>query len=72
MQQHVPLLDQWLYQLQDSSGHIWVLTSSPPPALGSTVSIQAVIHYEPILLGGEDIGEHYAEEQERVNVDSAQ
>lgn len=66
VRQQIPLLNQSLYQLQDSSGSIWVLTAGPPPAVGEQVLIQAQIHYEQILLQGQDIGEHYAEELERL------
>lgn len=66
VQQQAPLINQWLYLLQDASGGIWVLTSTPPPAIGETVSVRVQIRYEPILMQGNDIGEYYAEELERL------
>ena len=66
--QHVPLVEQWLYQIDDASGSLWVLTSVEPPAVGSQVLIKAQVQYERILLSGSDIGEHYAQELERVSV----
>lgn len=66
--QHVPLVEQWLYQIDDASGSLWVLTSVDPPAVGSQVLIKAQVQYERILLSGSDIGEHYAQELERVSV----
>lgn len=66
VRQQIPLLNQSLYQLQDSSGSIWVLTAGPPPAVGDTALIRVQIRYEQILLQGQDIGELYAEELERL------
>lgn len=63
---HLPLLDGALYQVSDSSGAIWVQTRTPPPDLGQRVSLRATLHYESILMQGQDIGEVYAEELERV------
>ncbi|MBD0267526.1 MAG: hypothetical protein ICV77_04450 [Cyanobacteria bacterium Co-bin8] len=72
VQQQVPLFNQWLYELKDDSGSIWVLTPTSPPATGETVVIRARIHYEPILVQGNDIGEHYAEELERLGAPDTQ
>lgn len=63
---HLPLLERTLYQVTDASGAIWVKTDAPPPDLGQRVALQASIHYELILMQGQDIGELYAEEIGRV------
>jgi hypothetical protein len=72
VQQQVPLLNQWLYELTDDSGSIWVLTATPPPAPGESVIIRARIHYEAVVVQGSDIGEHYAEELERQPAPAAE
>ncbi|PSN20270.1 hypothetical protein C7271_02965 [filamentous cyanobacterium CCP5] len=66
--QHIPLVERWLYQIQDESGSLWVLTQLPPPPVGSQVTLEATIGYEPIMLGEADIGEHYAVEIKRLEV----
>ncbi len=63
---HLSLVGQGLYQLQDSSGQIWVLSPQAPPPLGTQVTIRAQLHYEPILMADQEVGEHYAEELERL------
>lgn len=63
---HLPLLEGHLYQVTDSSGAIWVKTTDPAPELGQPIALRATIRYESILLRGQDIGEHYAEELERT------
>lgn len=68
VQQQIPLLEQWLYQIEDDSGSLWVLTSSLPPSVGTQVTLKAQVQYESILMQGMDIGEHYALELERLNV----
>ncbi|WP_080810833.1 hypothetical protein [Halomicronema hongdechloris] len=63
----IPLLNSGLYQLRDRSGDIWILTQEPLPPLRHQVSLRGQIHYEPILIDGQDIGEHYIEELERLS-----
>jgi len=63
--QHLPLVGQNLYQLTDDSGSVWVLTPDPLPPVGESLTIQATIRYEVIMLQGQDIGEYYAEELSR-------
>lgn len=64
--QHLPLVNRSLYQLTDDSGSIWVLSAEPPPDLGQRLSLRVTIHYESILMRGQDIGEYYAEEHQRT------
>ncbi|NJL44704.1 MAG: hypothetical protein HC922_01055 [Leptolyngbyaceae cyanobacterium SM2_3_12] len=66
MEQQLPLLGQGLYQLTDESGTIWVLTSTSPPPLGDQITIRAELHFESILMEGQEIGEYYAEELEQL------
>lgn len=66
VRQQVPLVEQWLYQIEDASGSLWVLTPSPPPSVGSQVTLEAQIHYESVLMEGAEVGEHYAIEVERL------
>jgi hypothetical protein len=63
---HLSLVGQSLYQLQDSSGQIWVLSPQAPPPLGTQVTIRARLHYESILMADQEVGEHYAEELDRL------
>ncbi|MEA5450698.1 hypothetical protein VB780_19115 [Leptolyngbya sp. CCNP1308] len=67
---HLPLVGQGLYELVDDSGSIWVLSATPPPTVGEPVTLRATIRYEQILLRGQDIGEYYAEELERLPQES--
>lgn len=66
VEQQLPLVGQGLYQLADQSGTIWVVTPTSPPAVGEEITIRATLHYESILMQGQDIGEYYAEELERL------
>lgn len=65
VRQHTPLLDNWLYQLSDATGDTWVLSSSPPPVIGSMVRLEGVVQYEPVVIGGTDQGEYYLQEVTR-------
>jgi hypothetical protein len=66
VERHLPLVGQGLYELVDDSGAIWVISTGMPPPVGTVLTVRATILYEQILLGGQDIGEHYAEELERL------
>ncbi|MGB3137491.1 MAG: hypothetical protein WBB18_11865 [Nodosilinea sp.] len=66
VKRQLPLVEQGLYQLVDESGAVWVLSGAAPPAVDASLTIRATIQYEQILLQGQDIGEYYAEELERL------
>ncbi len=60
-----PLLQGGAYRLQDPSGSIWVLTSTPLPPVGDTLQIQGEARYQTIMIVGQDLGESYVQETER-------
>lgn len=60
----VPLLKWRVYQLQDSTGTIWVLTNQATPQLGDEVLLKGQARYQSIPLVGKEFGELYVEEQE--------
>jgi hypothetical protein len=65
VQQQAPLLEGTLYQLQDTTGSIWISTQQSPPAPGEAIAIKGTLRYKSILINGIDIGEYYLEELER-------
>ena len=66
VQQSIPLLEGWIYQLKDDTGSIWVVTQTSAPTTGEEILIKGLARYEPILVAGEDLGEYYIEEQEQI------
>jgi hypothetical protein len=66
--QVAPLGSTWIYGVADATGIVWVLTETPPPAVGQSVRVTGQVQYETILLGGRDRGEHYLQEQNRAIV----
>lgn len=71
----VPLINAQVYQLQDGTGKIWVLTNKASPKVGDRVYIKGQVRYEKILItgqdqdNGQDFGEAYIEEQEQLDPD---
>ena len=63
--QRLAILNGWLYQLDDGSGQLWVLTQQAAPAVGEQVYVNGVLQYEPIVINGADIGDYYLEESQR-------
>ncbi|MBF2003545.1 MAG: hypothetical protein IGS38_22835 [Synechococcales cyanobacterium M58_A2018_015] len=64
----VPLIGAQVYQLHDSTGSIWVLTTQPPLRSGDPISIRGRIRYEEIPLAGQILQEVYIEEQQRLDL----
>jgi hypothetical protein len=65
----VPLINAQVYQLQDSTGTIWVLTDKATPKVGDRIYIKGQVQYEKIPIDGQDFGEAYIKEQEQLDPD---
>lgn len=59
----VATLDGWLYQLQDSTGSLWVVTSQSEPVVGETATVSGTVKYEAVVVDEIDASEVYLEEQ---------
>lgn len=63
----VPLMEPWqAYQLQDSSGTVWVITSQAGLRKADNVTITGNLRYQSIPLDRQELGDFYVEEQERT------
>lgn len=62
----VPLLERRVYQLQDLTGTIWILTNQTDLQLEDKVLIKGNVRYQNIPLAGKDFGEVYVEEQQQL------
>jgi hypothetical protein len=62
----VPLLEHRVYQLQDATGTIWVLTNQTGLQPQDKLLIKGNVRYQSIPLAGKDFGEVYVEEQQRL------
>jgi hypothetical protein len=63
----VPLLDAQVYQLEDATGKIWVLTDKATPKKGDAVYIKGIVKFEAIPVEGQEFGEAYIEEQAQLD-----
>jgi len=59
----VPLVNQQVYQINDSTGKIWVLTKQTGWKEGQQVVVKGKVNYQSIPLGGKELGEIYLEEE---------
>ncbi|MCS6814945.1 MAG: hypothetical protein NZ772_15420 [Cyanobacteria bacterium] len=62
----VPLAGSQVYELVDATGSIWVVTQGTNLTPGDQVLIQGIVRYQPIRVGGNDLGESYVEEQRQL------
>ncbi|MDR9893786.1 hypothetical protein G7B40_004255 [Aetokthonos hydrillicola Thurmond2011] len=63
VERQVPLLQQQAYQINDSTGKIWVLTHQTNLKPGDQVVFKGQLRYQSILLAGKEYGDAYLEEQ---------
>lgn len=66
--QRVAILEGWLYQIQDDTGSVWVLSedtgpaTSPAPTVGQVATVEGVIRYEDIMVDELDASDVYLEQ----------
>ena len=61
--QRSPLLEGWLYQVQDETGSLWVVTRTSVPEVGQPAIVEGTVQHEAIVVDGIDSSELYLEEQ---------
>lgn len=62
--QRVGILEGSLYQVQDDTGSLWVLSDSAGPEVGQLATVDGVVRYEAIVVGEIDAGDVYLEEKD--------
>ena len=63
VERKVPLLEKQMYQIEDSTGKIWVLTNQKGWKVGEKVVVKAIPQYESIPISGAELGKVYLEEK---------
>ncbi|MEX0268376.1 hypothetical protein AB3R30_04475 [Leptolyngbyaceae cyanobacterium UHCC 1019] len=58
----VPILEGTVYEIQDSTGKIWVLTQKQPPDSGQEVVVTGNLRFKSIPLNGQEQGSVYVEQ----------
>ena len=61
--QRAAILDGWLYEVEDKTGRLWVLTERSEPEVGAIATVEGIVRYEAIVVGEIDAGSVYLEEQ---------
>ena len=61
---HAPLLGKSAYEIQDTTGSIWVIATEPIPSRGDEVIIQGKLLYQSIPLNGKEQGDFYIEQHQ--------
>ena len=59
-----PFLDNSAYQLEDSTGKIWVVTTENPPQLGKQIEVKGKIKYQSLPFAEQELGDFYVVELE--------
>ncbi|WP_341528924.1 hypothetical protein WKK05_06255 [Nostoc sp. UHCC 0302] len=63
VEKQAPLVKRWAYQINDSTGKIWVITNQSGLKEGSQMVVKGKIRYQSIPLAGKEFGEVYLEEE---------
>ncbi|NES84062.1 MAG: DNA-binding protein [Moorea sp. SIO2B7] len=64
-----PFLRSGAYQLQDSTGSVWVITDQRLPTQGDEVLIEGKVEYQSILVEQQDVGELYVIELKQLEME---
>jgi hypothetical protein len=62
VERQVPLLERWAYQINDSTGKIWVISRQSDLNEGDHVVFKGKVRYKSIPLADQEFGEVYIEE----------
>lgn len=58
-----PLLGGTVYELQDATGKIWVLTKGQAPEKGQEIVVKGTLRYQSIPIAGKEQGSVYVEQE---------
>ena len=58
-----PLIQKKAYQINDSTGKIWVITNQGNFQVGEEVVLKGNVQYKSVPLAGKEYGEIYLEEK---------
>ncbi|MFW5779648.1 MAG: hypothetical protein ACOCXU_06445 [Coleofasciculus sp.] len=61
-----PFLNSGAYQLEDTTGKIWVVSNQELPNVGDQVVIGGQLQFQSIPIGGQEMGEVYLQETEQL------
>ncbi|BAZ47420.1 hypothetical protein NIES4103_00210 [Nostoc sp. NIES-4103] len=63
VEKRVPLIKRWAYQINDTTGKIWVVTNQSNLQQGAEVVFKGKVRYQSISLANQEFGEVYIEEE---------
>ncbi len=59
VKEQAPFVDSGAYQIQDSTGVVWIRTNQPLPQKGEEIVVKGVVAYQTIPIGDQELGELY-------------
>jgi hypothetical protein len=62
-----PFLGNSAYQIEDTTGKIWVVTTQTIPQLNQQINIKGKIEYQSLPIGKQELGDFYLVELERLS-----
>jgi hypothetical protein len=64
---HAPLLSGGAYQLEDTTGKVWVLTQEKLPQQGTEIAIEGRVQYQDISIEQQSMGELYIVQVKQID-----
>lgn len=61
-----PFIDNAAYQIEDTTGKIWVVTPQTLPKLGQQINIKGKIEYQSLPFAEHELGDFYVVEVEKL------
>lgn len=68
--QRVATLDGWIYQIEDDTGSLWVLTHQSDPNVGQIATVSGIVKHKAIVIDAINASEVYLEEHSYSTSDS--
>ena len=66
-----PFVGNAAYQLEDSTGKIWIVTSQTPPKVGQKIEVKGKIKYQSLPFDEREWGDFYLIELEQLESESS-
>ena len=64
--QTAPFLNGGAYEITDSTGSIWVITETTPPASGTKIQVAGQLKFHDLQLGSSNFGEIFISEKQTL------
>ena len=67
-----PFVDNAAYQIEDTTGKVWVVTEQDTPQVGRKITVKGKIEYQSLPFAEGELGDFYLVEQAKLKPETAE